>query len=147
MKTSIKTVTTLLLILLSGLFISCEDTQNDRNVELSFDLRLPQDENGFLWVGTEDGLHRFNGYEFKLFTASPNDSNSIQDDHIRGLYAKGDTLWIASNTKGILGYQLSKNKFFALKKNNKNLNLGISYGIFPLNEDLSLFTIKNYATF
>ena len=82
---------------------------------------LTQDENGFLWVGTEDGLHRFNGYEFKLFTASPNDSNSIQDDHIRGLYAKGDTLWIASNTKGILGYQLSKNTFFALKKNNKNL--------------------------
>lgn len=107
---------------------------------------LTQDENGFLWVGTEDGLHRFNGYEFKLFTASPNDSNSIQDDHIRGLYAKGDTLWIASNTKGILGYQLSKNKFFALKKNNKNLNLGISYGIFPLNEDFLLFSFKNYAT-
>lgn len=65
MKTSIKTVTTLLLILLSGLFISCEDTQNDRNVELSFDLRLPQDENGFYHLTIDRNnwqtLHRVTG--------------------------------------------------------------------------------------
>ena len=65
MKTSIKTVTTLLLILLSSLFISCEDTQNDRNVELSFDLRLPQDENGFYHLTIDRNnwqtLHRVTG--------------------------------------------------------------------------------------
>ena len=65
MKTSIKTVTTLLLILLSNLFTSCEDTQNDRNIELSFDLRLPQDENGFYHLTIDRNnwqtLHRVTG--------------------------------------------------------------------------------------
>ncbi|HBY67646.1 MAG TPA: hypothetical protein DEG69_07770, partial [Flavobacteriaceae bacterium] len=48
---------------------------------------LTQDYLGYVWVGTEDGLHRFNGYEFKPYVAHAKDSSSIIDDHIRGLLA------------------------------------------------------------
>ena len=75
---------------------------------------MTQDHLGYVWVGTEDGLHRFNGYEFKPYIAHAKDSSSITDDHIRGLLAVDDTLWIATNSKGITGYKLSENRFFNL---------------------------------
>ena len=65
MKTSIKTVITLLLISLSSIFISCEDVKNNRDFELTFDLRLPQDENGFYHLTIDRNnwqtLHRVTG--------------------------------------------------------------------------------------
>jgi len=71
------------------------------------------DDLGYLWAGTEDGLHRFNSYEFKPYTHNPEDSTTIKDDHIRDLLFIKDTLWIATNTKGIQGFVPSKNHFFS----------------------------------
>lgn len=105
---------------------------------------LTQDHLGYLWVGTEDGLHRFNGYTFKPYVAHANDSTSISDDHIRGLLAVNDTLWIASNSKGILGYKLSENRFFKLFQNNENKDLGISYKILKVNPKFLLFSTNNH---
>src|SRR5210317_714921 len=88
---------------------------------------MAQDKLGFLWVGTEDGLHRFNGYEFKPYLHDPNDSTSISDDHIRGLLFRNDKLWMASNTNGISWYEPSKNRFFDLYTDQENIDLNTSY--------------------
>ncbi|CDF78337.1 diguanylate cyclase [Formosa agariphila KMM 3901] len=98
---------------------------------------------GYLWVGTEDGLHRFNGYEFKSYISNPNDSTTISDDHIRGLVTINDTLWVATNSKGIQGYQRSENKFFSLFSNSNTPDLNNAYKVFELNNELLLFSVKN----
>ena len=72
------------------------------------------DDLGYLWAGTEDGLHKFNSYHFKAYSHNPRDSTTIKDDHIRGLTFTNDTLWLATNTKGIQGFIPSQNKFFNL---------------------------------
>ena len=36
-----------------------------------------QDSYGFLWVGTADGLNRYDGYEFKVYKNDPDDPNSL----------------------------------------------------------------------
>jgi len=46
-----------------------------------------QDADGVLWIGTENGLNRFDGYGFRCFFANPNDSQSIQSDRIQLLRA------------------------------------------------------------
>ncbi|WNH08145.1 ligand-binding sensor domain-containing protein [Thalassobellus suaedae] len=102
------------------------------------------DDLGYLWVGTEDGLHKFNSYEFKVYLHDPNDSTSIKDDHIRGLHFTNDTLWIATNTKGISGFVPSKNKFFNLNLSKSNHELDTSYRIFELTNDFLLFSVKNH---
>ncbi|MDT0295408.1 two-component regulator propeller domain-containing protein [Mesonia ostreae] len=98
---------------------------------------------GFLWVGTEDGLHKFDGYEFSPHVHDPNDANSIKDDHIRGLLALKDTIFIASNSEGILGYQLSKEKYFSIPISKDLLDEKIAYDAFLLNKNTVLFSLKN----
>jgi signal transduction histidine kinase/ligand-binding sensor domain-containing protein/DNA-binding response OmpR family regulator len=58
-----------------------------------------QDQTGFIWFATDDGLNRYDGYEFKIFRHNDNDSNSISDNSIWALMEdiKGN-IWIG--TKG-----------------------------------------------
>ncbi len=58
-----------------------------------------QDRTGFIWFGTEDGLNRYDGYNFKIFRHDPSDSNSLSGNSIWSLMEdhKGN-IWIG--TKG-----------------------------------------------
>ena len=38
---------------------------------------LAQDQNGFLWVGTWDGVSRWNGYEYRNYYNNPSDTTSL----------------------------------------------------------------------
>jgi len=57
-----------------------------------------QDVNGFLWLGTFAGLSRFDGYEFKTYTSSSTDSNSLPNDDITALELdeESNNLWIGT---------------------------------------------------
>ncbi len=56
------------------------------------------DSNGFLWLGTINGLARYDGYEFKRFVHDPSDSSSINVSLISALFedSRGN-IWIGSN--------------------------------------------------
>ena len=59
---------------------------------------IAKDYLGFLWVGTVNGLNRFDGHSFKTFRHDPQDKNSIPDDNIIGITPAPDGwLWIATN--------------------------------------------------
>jgi len=61
-----------------------------------------QDSKGYLWFGTANGLNRFDGYNFKVFTNDPGDSNSISDNGILAMYEdRNGYIWIGTN-EGIL---------------------------------------------
>lgn len=58
---------------------------------------LIQDNLGFLWFGTEDGLNRYDGYNFKIFQHDPEDSNSLSDNAIWSLLcSKSGDIWIGT---------------------------------------------------
>ncbi|HQJ46663.1 MAG TPA: two-component regulator propeller domain-containing protein, partial [Ignavibacteriaceae bacterium] len=58
-----------------------------------------QDKKGFLWIGTESGLNRYDGYEFKIFKYNQNDKNSLPNNSIWSLYEdKKGNIWIGTKS-------------------------------------------------
>ncbi len=74
------------------------------------------DNRGFLWVGTAEGLNRFDGYRFVVYRNDPRESNSISGNHIRYLYEdRNGTLWTAVFALGINEYDRKTNKFYRFR--------------------------------
>ncbi len=59
---------------------------------------IEQDSKGFIWVGTKDGLNKFDGYSFTIYTHNPYDSTTISSNYIGALFEDGsEILWVISN--------------------------------------------------
>ncbi len=77
---------------------------------------IAQDSIGFLWFGTEDGLNRYDGYEFKVYRNDPADSFSISDNYIwRLLKSRNGDLWIGTLKGGLNRYEMSTGRFIAYR--------------------------------
>jgi serine phosphatase RsbU (regulator of sigma subunit)/ligand-binding sensor domain-containing protein len=72
---------------------------------------LLQDHLGYIWIGTTNGLSRYDGYEFQNFSVVPNDSNFLQLPLICSLFedSNGD-LWIGA-IGGLTKYNRDKESF------------------------------------
>ncbi len=47
---------------------------------------LLQDQVGFIWFGTDDGLNRYDGYEIKVYRNVPGDSASLPENIIWSMF-------------------------------------------------------------
>ena len=57
--------------------------------------QIVQDDQGFMWFGTQDGLNRYDGYSFKLFVHDPRNPNSLSGVYVRSLFKDRDgVLWV-----------------------------------------------------
>ena len=58
---------------------------------------IVQDDLGFLWMGTDDGLKRYDGYRIRDFRHDPKDPESLADNFIVSLFKdRSGKLWVAS---------------------------------------------------
>ena len=90
-----------------------------------------EDKYGFLWLGTNDGLSRYDGYEFKVYKNNPSDSTSLPGNSIRTISEDNEgNLWIGGSN--VLAKYDSKNDNFISVKfdRGKNYNQPIIYKIF-----------------
>ncbi|HTY27557.1 MAG TPA: two-component regulator propeller domain-containing protein, partial [Mycobacterium sp.] len=73
---------------------------------------LAEDGQGFLWVGTQNGLARWDGYHFRSFKADSGSPGTLPDNFIRQLHT--DTrgrLWVATNSAGLARYDPDRDRF------------------------------------
>lgn len=70
-----------------------------------------QDRYGFVWIGTDYGLNRFDGYSFSLYQHHRHDSHSIGSNEICDMLSdsKG-RLWVGTN-KNLSRYDITTNRF------------------------------------
>lgn len=92
---------------------------------------VQEDYQGFLWMGTENGLARYNGINYKHYRENENDPHSIPHNNVRKVFEDSQNrLWIGTNC-GIAIYDRTLDRF-------NRLNLGDEYNndIAWLNEDV-----------
>ncbi|GAB2808044.1 ligand-binding sensor domain-containing protein [Ferruginibacter profundus] len=74
-----------------------------------------QDSKGFIWIGTRDGLNRFDGYNFKIFRHNTKDSASLLSSIINCVYEDvHGTLWVGTE-KGLFKYNPFSENFLHIK--------------------------------
>jgi signal transduction histidine kinase/ligand-binding sensor domain-containing protein len=60
--------------------------------------QIVQDDRGFIWFGTQYGLNRFDGYEFKVFVHDPRRANSLSGAFVSALFKdRSGALWVGCN--------------------------------------------------
>lgn len=73
---------------------------------------MVQDKQGYIWIGTDDGLNRFDGYSFKQYYYDRADSTSLISNRITALYEdrKGQ-IWVGTVESGICIYNREQDNF------------------------------------
>ena len=108
------------------LSLSTQDGLPQNSVEC-----FAQDSAGFLWIGTQDGLARFDGYKMLVFRNDPQDEASISDNFITRLFIdnEGD-LWVGTRN-GVNFFDQSNSRFIkffpALNKHHQSAS-GLTQG-------------------
>ena len=73
---------------------------------------ITQDRTGFLWVGTQDGLNRFDGHGFRIYKHDRTDPWSLADNFINVLLPDPDgALWVGTETGGLVRYDPILDRF------------------------------------
>jgi len=70
-----------------------------------------QDSQGFIWIGTRDGLNRYDGHGMEVYRNDPQDSGSISDGYVRCIFEDREhQLWIGT-VNGLNRFDRDKDRF------------------------------------
>jgi diguanylate cyclase (GGDEF)-like protein len=82
---------------------------------------LAQDDLGFLWIGTQGGLARFDGYGYRVFRAQADVPGALPDGYIYSLLVdqSGQGLWLGTGAAGLVHFDPVSEQFQAFRANGK----------------------------
>ena len=84
-----------------------------------------QDKYGFIWVGTNYGLNRFDGYKFSTYLCNPADTTTIQDNGIVKVYPYSKEFLFVATNRGLYKYSYLTNSFqhIVLEKHDEKIRI------------------------
>ena len=85
-----------------------------------------QDKYGFIWVGTNYGLNRFDGYKFSTYLCNPADTTTIQDNDIVKLYPYSKEFLFVATNRGLYKYSYLTNCFQHIVLEKKDEKIRVS---------------------
>jgi len=87
------------------------------------------DHYGFMWMGTYDGLNRYDGYHFKVFRNGWEDEHSLINNHITVLTGdRKNRVWVGTQ-KGVSYYDYADSKFHHLVYQDRGRKNEVSYAV------------------
>src|SRR5574344_1466148 len=118
-----------------------------------------QDKAGYLWIGTEYGLNKFDGYRFTTYLHDDNDSTSVHDNSITTLFVDKHVRLVVGSSQGLSIYDYDKDCFhiiknkiqphfsyFVEKPDGKLLACTAGYGLFTVDiQSMSMLQYGEYA--
>ena len=124
---------------------------------------IVQDQFGFMWYASKNGLHRWDGYQFKTYRHDPNDSTSIGGNYVEKIFVSNNgSLWIGLggglenglldfydyNTETFQHYNFAmdettnQNAYFVVdisEDTNSSIWVGTHFGVYRLNTETGKF--------
>lgn len=84
----------------------------DHGLSQNYIYSICQDKKGFIWIGTKDGLNRYDGYDFICYRHNPADSTSLSENNVSIIFEDShQRLWIGTNGGGLNLYDRTKESF------------------------------------
>jgi signal transduction histidine kinase/ligand-binding sensor domain-containing protein len=85
---------------------------------------IKQDSFGFIWIGSKDGLYRYDGLKYKSYRFDREDSNSLSNNVVRNIFIDSkNNMWVATEF-GLNFYNIETDNFkryFSVKNNSSTL--------------------------
>ena len=119
------------LFIFSGLYESVAQEMSIRFEQLTTEDGLSQstvndilqDTRGFLWFATEDGLNRYDGYEFKIYRNDPYDNFSVSSNQISSILEdKEGNIWVGTKGGGLNKFDREQDRFLRFLHNESDPN-------------------------
>ena len=110
----------LLIIILNLSFYAHAQQHNIRFQHISIEDGLSQsalycvfqDSRGFMWFGTEDGLNKYDGYNFKVYKHDSENPHSLRANQIYSIYEdRSGMIWIGTDGGGLNKFDRDKDQF------------------------------------
>ncbi len=109
----------LLLLSFTGLFsqqLRFKHISTEEGLSTNFVRAIIQDDKGFLWFGTQDGLNKYDGYQVKIYKNEPGDTASLSNSEITSLLQVRSDLIIVGTRDGVCFFNPLTENFSVLNK-------------------------------
>ncbi len=137
-------------------FTTVENVTSGSKLQNHNILDIAQDSQGFLWIGTNWGLYKYDGYQFKPYTITT--TPSLVNNNIKSLLVQNDRLWIGTkgginiiNTKTNLSKSITSSSSNGLASNyvtklykDKDNNIWVGYNIDKLSRYIGNFKFQHF---
>jgi signal transduction histidine kinase/ligand-binding sensor domain-containing protein len=99
---------------------------------------IKEDQQGYIWMATQNGLVRYDGYQYKVYQLGSKKNNLDHISNVRSLYIdKNNTLWTSTSSNGLFKYNRNSDDFIQFVYPEKDV--AVSYTIFTEDKDGNLW--------
>lgn len=110
------------------------------------------DQQGFLWVGSHEGLFQYDGHQAVAFLPELGNPDTISDIDIRSMYEAADgSIWVGTHTGGLNRYDPASGTFAHFRHDSANPDSLLDDGIYSISAgpggDLWVGTLKGLSRF
>ncbi|MCV9386518.1 ligand-binding sensor domain-containing protein [Reichenbachiella ulvae] len=92
--------------------VNFQNINNEKGLSQGSITDIIQDSKGFIWIGTHNGLNKYNGDDFQIYHHIESDSTSLSDNSISCLMMDNQgSLWIGTAAGGFNRYDESTDAF------------------------------------
>ena len=147
-----KTKHLLCFLFLSAVYPDEFNEVNIENISSTRILSIAQDSTGFIWIGTDDGLNRYDGFKNKIYRSNIFDETTISGNRIWKIHVdSSNTVWVLTD-RGVCYYNVLLNQFERIETKSRPQHLHdekntifvstLNHGICAINKKTKSF--KNY---
>ncbi len=109
---------------------------------------IVRDNQGFVWIGTLNGLARYDGYSIKTYRNDPDDPYSLSSNIIKDiLIDKYGRMWVGTHTTGLHLYDPAHDRFISFLSRPRDSSWNAQKSTYALSEDRAgnIWIATNYG--